>query len=376
MPARSSIRDQFPFLAECTYLDAAAAGLSAPGIGAAVAHHLDQAKSRGILGRDEWRAKQDRLKDRLTNLLSIPSEDLSFTSSTSEGINLFAHSLAWRAGDEIAFAADEYPTLCEAWRPAVAAGAVLVPVDISVCAADETEREDAILRALSSRTRVLALSQVHWVKGTRIDLARVGRACRANGTILVVDGVQALGATPVDLAYVDVYSAATFKWLLSGFGFALLVMREWVRAQLSPAFRGAVNALTAGPAQAFQLQYAHPNYSGIYALDASLQFFESFGWASVHSQIESLTKRLHDGLERIGLPSETPRDRTAGIVSIRLADAETAAVQLSSRAIRVTSRQQAIRVSPHCYNNESDIDRLLNALSEQIATAPQMLIRT
>jgi len=327
------------------------------------------------LGRDEWRTKQESLRERLTSLLSIPGEDLSFTSSTSEGINLFAHSLAWRAGDEIAFAADEYPTLCEAWRPAVASGAVLVPIDISVSAVDETEREEALLQALSSRTRVLALSQVHWVKGTRIDLARVGRACRANGTILVVDGVQALGATPVDLAYVDVYSAATFKWLLSGFGFALLVMRKWVRAQLSPAFRGAVNALTAGPAQASQLQYAHPNYSGIYALDASLQFFESFGWANVHSQIESLTMRLHDGLERIGLPSETPRDRMAGIVSIRLADAETAAAQLSSRSIRVTGRHQAIRVSPHCYNNESDIDRLLDALSEQIAAAPQMFIR-
>ncbi|MFT3819386.1 MAG: aminotransferase class V-fold PLP-dependent enzyme [Rubrivivax sp.] len=364
MPSLQDVRSHFPFLSQCTYLDTASAGLTAPGNGAAVADYLDRVKGRGILGRDEWRAKGDELRARLASRLHAHRDDVSFAANTSEGLNLFAHSLDWRAGDEVVFAQDEYPTVREAWHPAAKAGARLAPVAIGAGVAGESAREDALLAALTPRTRVLALSQVHWVTGTRIDLERVDRACRANGTLLVVDGVQAFGATPVDLAHVDVYTAAVFKWLLSGFGFAVFVATAAVRDRLTPVFRGAMNAVQGGIGPANQLQYGHPNYSGVYALSASLDFFDACGWDAIHARLAGVMRHLHDGLARMDLASATPRDRTAGILNIALAKPDDVAAQLSARSIQLTGRGRGIRVSPHFYNDTGDIDRLLQALAD------------
>lgn len=194
VPDLHALRAPFPYLQERNYLDTAAAGLCWQGHGNAVARFFDQVKSRGYEARPEWFALTQKVRARLAAFLSVAPGDVTFVSNTTEGLNLAAHSLQFRAGERIVLAADEFPSVQRIWEPARRAGAQVVEVPI----AREEDRQAVLLDALDARTRLLVVSQTHSSTGTTLDLATLGRHCRAHGALLMVDGIQALGAVPTD----------------------------------------------------------------------------------------------------------------------------------------------------------------------------------
>lgn len=112
------------------------------------------------------------------------------------------------------------------------------------------------------------------------DVCRFAAACQANGTMLVVDGIQSLGAVPVSLDKVGVFCSSTFKWLLGGYGLSALVVSEEALSKLRPAYRGHANL-----APVHALQYSHTNFPGIYALEAALDYVEAVGWQTVWARV-------------------------------------------------------------------------------------------
>jgi selenocysteine lyase/cysteine desulfurase len=349
------VRRLFPYLEECVYLNTAGVGLSWPGQGAAAARFYDADKTRGLDGRDSWHATFLECRDRVARLLNVPSETVSFASSATEALNLVAGAVRLRAGDQVVIAEDEFPSLVYAWQGAVSRGGELVRVLVRT----ETERTDSLIAAISPRTRYVCVSHVHWCTGTRVNLERIADACRVHGARLIVDGVQAVGAMEVDASVADFYTASAFKWLLSGFGLAVMVTRADFEQTLDPLVRGYNNE-----APSHHLRYAHINYPGVYALNATLEFLESLGGASLFSRVDELTRRLHSGLTAAGWSVVTPLDARAGIVSIAHPNAAACAALLAQRQIRVEERAGLVRASPHFYNSEADIDRFVGALSE------------
>jgi selenocysteine lyase/cysteine desulfurase len=348
-------RERFPHLAQCLYLNTASAGLSWTGLGAAAASYYDDVMCDGFDARETWRARAVRLRERIGDLVGGDPADVIFLGNTTDGLNLLANSLRWRAGDRVVVAEDEFPSVLLAWQAVERHGGVLQRVPV----AHERGRLDGLLAALGPRTRVLAASHVHWETGTRLDLERLGAACRANGTLLVVDGIQALGAVPVDVGPVDAYGAAVFKWLLSGFGLAVFVVKRSMRDQLEPLYRGYLN-----PPPERSLHFAHWNYPGIFVLEATLAFLQSIGWPRIHTQVEQLSGSLWDRLTGLGYPVATPRDTRAGIVSFRAVDPQRLAARLFERRVRVEQRGAFIRVSPHFYNTLDEIDRFVEILGD------------
>lgn len=251
------IRADFPYLDECVYLNTAAAGVSWKGQGAAAARFHDDVKHQGFNGMARWCEPADNARTSVARLLGVRTDDIPFVSSTTEGLNLTVSAIRWRPGDEIVVADDEFPSVLLACDGAERQGVIVRRVRIS----SERMREEALMNALTPATRMLAASHVHWATGTRLDLAAVASACGVKGALLIVDGVQALGAVPPDLGDADVYCASVFKWLLSGFGLAILVVRDRARTELTPAVRGHNN-----PPPSTELQYSHINYPGLFAL--------------------------------------------------------------------------------------------------------------
>jgi cysteine sulfinate desulfinase/cysteine desulfurase-like protein len=230
-PSTGSLRDPFPHLQRCVYLDTAAAGLTWQGHGAAVARFYDEVKSRGYDARPEWQAMTRRVRERLAAWMGVASADLTFVSNTTEALNHVALGLRLSPGDRIVLADDEFPSVLRPWAHAAEAGAEIVHVPVT----HQATRGAALLAAIDDRTRVLAVSHTHSSTGTTLALPPLVAACRAHDALLVVDGIQALGAVPVDLAGVDVYAASFFKWMLSGFGIGVLVTSPRARARLRPA---------------------------------------------------------------------------------------------------------------------------------------------
>ncbi len=357
----AAIRRAFPMLGTCLYLDTASAGLSFTGQGAAAAAFYDDAKSLGYNGRGIWREKAASVRRKLGAWLGTEPSEVEFFGNTTEALNLVAHGIDWRHGDEVVLAADEFPSVRLAWHPAEAAGASIRKVPIP----HESARESLLLSALTPRTRVLAVSHVHWTTGTLLDLKRLGAASRKQGALLVVDGIQALGAVPVELTDVDIYCSAAFKYLLSGFGLAICVLRERARAALRPAFRGYANEPPSP-----SLQYAHVNYPGLYALDAALTFLgETIGWGTVHGRTQQLMSRLADRLAAHGIGLAAPEGARAAIASLAVADAEALCQRLCEEQVFVAARGGRLRASPFFYNTQDEIDRFVERIARGVGGA-------
>jgi selenocysteine lyase/cysteine desulfurase len=355
----TELRRAFPYLQSRVYLDTAAAGLTSPGHGAAVARFYDEVKSRGIDARPEWQAMTEQVRARLGAWLGVGVADVTFVSNATEGLNLAALSLQFRAGDRIVLAADEFPSVARVWEAATCAGAAVVRVPI----ASEAAREHTLLAALDTRTRVLAVSQTHSSTGTTVDLGRMAEACRRHGALLMVDGTQAMGAVPTRLTEVDIYASSFFKWMLSGFGVGVLVTSARARAAMRPAYRGYRNMNDEA-----QLQYAHVNIPAMYGLDATLDFFDKVNWSTVYARVRDLGQHLLESAAGHRLDLVTPAGAHAGIFAIRCADGEAARRALADRGISVAMRGAGLRVSPHFYNTPDEIDRCLAAIAELTAS--------
>jgi selenocysteine lyase/cysteine desulfurase len=348
-----AVRELFPHLEEITYLNTAAAGLSWKGQGAAAARFYDDHKSRGFSARLEWRAELERTRGLLSGLLQVAPQEISFASSTTEGLNLFAHSVQLEPGDEIVVCEDEFPSVMLSWSPAALAGAKLVRVPIL----DEESRTDELIAHISERTRVVCVSHVHWCTGTRVDLDRIAAATRGVGARLAVDGAHAVGAIDVNASVADFYTGSVFKWLLSAFGVAYVVTKGSLAAELEPVFRGYANE---PPSR--KLQYAHANYPGLYALSATLELLGSLGWRPIQDRVSSLTDLLHRALCEAGWDVVTPLGGRAGIVSVRHANAVETIARLRTEGVEIEERAGLLRISPHFYNNEDDVHRFLAVL--------------
>lgn len=352
------VRKLFPYCNERIYLDTAAAGLCWHGHGAAVARFYEDVKNRGYDARPEWRAMVDKVTKRLAAWVRVKPEAITFVSNTTEGLNLASNSLLLGPRDRILIAEDEFPSVSRIWENATRAGAQVVTVPIH----DESHRLDALLQAIVPGITVVAASHTHSTTGTTIDLKALAQRCRDVGALSVIDGIQALGAVPTDLQEIDVYATSFFKWMLSGFGIGMLVTSDAARQRMSAIWRGYANI-----GDDRQLQYAHVNIPGVYGLDATLDMFESFGWDAVHARVHRLGNVLIDAADRYGLQVLTPRLACGGIVSIGATDPEGARARLSQRGVSVSARGRGIRISPHCYNTEAEIEQCVAALSDILA---------
>jgi selenocysteine lyase/cysteine desulfurase len=352
---KARVRRFFPHLETCVYLNTASVGLSWPGQGAAAARFYDEDKTLGYDGRENWHATYLRCRDLIASLLHVAPDWVSFASSASEALNLVANAVCLKPGEQVLMAEDEFPSVVLAWQSALGKGAGdLVRVHVPA----EPERTEALIAAICDRTRVVCASHVHWCTGTRLNLQRLSEACRAKGARLVVDGVQAVGAVDVDASVADFYTSSVFKWLLSGFGLALVVTRPDFEQTLFPLLRGYGNE---PPAR--HLRYAHVNYPGIYALSGTLEYLSSIGWPNIFGRVEELTRRLHGQLTSAGFPTVTPCNARAGILSIAHRSAAECAASLGQRQIRVEERAGLVRASPHFYNSEEDLDRFVAAMA-------------
>jgi selenocysteine lyase/cysteine desulfurase len=294
-----------------------------------------------------------RARAGLAALLGVEEGAVSFTGSATESLNLACLGLPLQPGSRIAVATDEFPSVWQACLALRKSGIDILPVEIR----SEAERGAALAQAASG-VQALAVSHVHWRTGTTLDLAPIAAACRSSGAWLIVDGVQAVGAIPVRVGLADAYCGSSFKWLLGGFGLGFMTLSARLAREWTPPFRGYANQWPSRDPQ-----YGHLDYPGIYALDASLGFLGSLGWEAIFRQVAQLSSRLSERLLEQGFEVLTPRAAAAGIVSIRCQDSRERVDRLAEQSIFVEDRDSILRVSPHFYNTEAEVERLVAALA-------------
>lgn len=355
----AALRALFPALDRCLYLNNARAGLSFAAQGEAAARFYAD-KAGGIAGNDRWLAVAEDVRARLGRLLQVPATEIDFVGSATEALNLLAGSLPLGPGDEIVVAEGEYPSVLLPWQRQGRGAAVR-----QVAIAGERERTEALAAAVGPATRVLCVSHVHNRTGTRVDLDRLADACAAHGAFLIVDGFQAVGAVAVDARRADAYCSSVYKRLLSGYGLGFVRVSPRLAQAIDPVFRGYYN-----PGDSRLLQYGTIDYPGLYALQAALRLGDAFGWEAQFARIDALCRRLADGLAAFGVDA-VGAGGPAGIVSVPHPDPLAAQRTCLAQELHLEPWDNGLlRLSPHVYNDEGDIDRALMILRGIYAARP------
>jgi selenocysteine lyase/cysteine desulfurase len=283
------------------------------------------------------------------------------------------------AGDRILVIENEFPSVVLPWRrTAQETGAILV----TVATPADGNWTRAILENIGARTRVVAVSSCHWTNGAYIDLRLISQACRAAGSILVVDATQSLGAMPFPLAEIqpDFLVAAGYKWLLCPYGFGLLYVSErWRDARpLEETWLARDNA------QDFTAltKYSDTYLPGARRFDvgekctptilpgaiAALEQIKMWGVENIAASLSAINAKIALHLEQLGcrLPGED--QRCPHMFGARLPETCTGdmVAGLKSRNIHISRRGDSLRFAPHLHVNEKNVEQLIKGLDELI----------
>ncbi|WP_448509004.1 aminotransferase class V-fold PLP-dependent enzyme [Immundisolibacter sp.] len=339
----------------------------------AVARFAAENAHEGARHYPRWLQVEQRLRERLARLIGAQVPDIALLKNTSEAISVVAFGFPWQAGDNLVLAAEEFPSNRIAWQ-ALARLGVECRVAHLTGAADP---EQALLDLIDGRTRLLTVSSVQYGNGLRMDLERLGTACRARGVALCLDAIQSLGALPIDVTAVqaDFVMADGHKWMLGPEGLALLWVRAEWRERLALYQYGWHMTRQAGDFDAVDWQPADdarrfecgsPNLLGAHGLEASLSLLEEYGIERVHDEVLQRSAYLIErirAMPELELLSDPRPERRSGIVTFLRRDMDQAQLHrhLIDAGVVCAQRGGGVRLSPHFYTPLPVLEQALNA---------------
>jgi len=367
----SRLRSFFPYLAGGTiYLDHASVGpLPRQTREAVEAYALRRSETELNLFLDIVKTGRET-KERIGKLLNAPKERIAFCDNTSNGLNVLAAGLDWKTGDRILlndleFPANVYPFLNQKRNGA--------EIDFIKNRSGRILPEQ-VEQTLTSKTRIVSLSHVQFLHGFRADLAAIGEICRSNGVVFCVDAIQGAGATPIDVEKmkIDFLSCGGQKWLLSPEGVAFIYVSEETQDRIQQGTMGWTSIqdffsdffdyrLDYDPS-ARRYENGTLSVVGVMGMHASLGLLLEIGIGNIEEHLTTLTQCIVDRIRSEGAEFLTPDDPSAraGIVTYRPPDAKEVFEELRRNNIIVSLREGCIRISPHFYNTEEEVNAALD----------------
>ena len=366
-------RDTFPACKDHVYLNCAAVAPGSTRVRAAISAWLDDHVAQGSVGSSRWWDRVTEVRTRTAELVGASPDEIAFVKSTSHGLAMVAEGLDWRPGDEVAVAsALEYPSNVYPWKHLADRGVVLREMRVT----DGAVTPEAVEEAIGPRTRLVAVSSVQFASGYRTDLDAIGQLCRDRGVLFVVDAIQQAGAFPIDVKASGIHAmaAGSLKWMLGLVGIGFLYVERDLLAHLRPPVVGwysVENALDFDGTRfelrtdASRLEEAAPPFPMVYGFGAAVDMLLEAGVANTAAHITALVDRAAEGLAAIGCKVSPAPEHRAGILMIEpAADVDALAEACLERNIALSVRRGRLRLSPHLYNNEDDIDALIDLLRD------------
>ena len=365
------IRQEFPTTARWIYLDIARKAILPKRIEVGARDWFQNIYERA--GDDAF--SMDAVEETrrvVAQVFGAPAEQIALIKNTSEGINVVARGFPWRSGDNVVIADTEHENNTFPWRRLADRG-----VEVRWVGPDEYGRTtvDCYASAVDDRTRIVSVAWVAYGNGYRADLSTLSAFCRDRGIRLVVDGIQAVGviAEPLENLGVDVLVAgghkAQFSLAGAGFMYAAREMIELLDPPYAAKFSFASNDRRQPTLElahdAHRFEYGNPNFLGCWVQKRAARFIGQIGMRNIEARVRELTTQLIEEAGRRQLRICTPIlwEERAGIVSIDLGrHAGETVAKLRGQGIVVSEKDGYLRASVHIYNNEEDIERLLDEL--------------
>jgi cysteine desulfurase / selenocysteine lyase len=328
----------------------------------------------------DWLGEAEEARSEAARMIGASDDEISFVPNTTAGINLVAEGLDWREGDNVVTLADEFPTNLYPWLHLESRG-----VECRLVSTDNgTVDYDELAAACDRKTRVVSVSWVGYQTGYRIDLERFGEIAHRSGALFNVDAIQGMGVFPIDVAQssIDFLATGGQKWLLGPEGVGFAYIRSEHLDKLRPTNVGWNSVakpfdythidLTFKPSAA-RFAGGGWNMLGALAMGQSLKLLNAVGAENVAARVLEYTDWACDRLMSAGAVITTNRDarhrggdQRSGIVFFVLPGRDP--VEFRKRCIErnivLSCRAGKLRISPHAYNTEEDLERLLEVIRD------------
>ncbi len=316
------------------------------------------------------------LQVKLSTMLQCDVDEIGFVPSATDGIATIANGIDWKPGDNVIVPECDFPGLIYPWLNLAHRG-----VQVRFCSAPAGIFDvEALISEITPATRVIAVSHVQWASGHKIDLSVLGRVCRERGILTVVDAAQSLGTQSLDVksARIDVLVSCAFKFLLGIPGVAVLYVDREALPSIHPDHVGFLSVQRPLDLQFTWLPGTQRFLAGsvdetaLSVLDSSLNLLFEVGIDAIQQHTAGLLARLDTGLKTLGVicrssPLTQHRSSILAFTTGAVQRDEMLLAYLLNRNIIVSLRSCGIRVAPHCYNSDAEMELLLEAVRNGIA---------
>lgn len=370
---RRQLREAMPVTEKWAYFDhAAVAPISSPAA-EAMRTWVREAAEEGDTVWLDWARQVKDLRTAAAELLGASEDEIALVPNTTVGINLVAEGFPWQSGDNVVTLDDEFPANVYPWLNLESRGVETRRVPTT----DGRVDLDQLAAHCDQRTRVVSVSWVGYANGCRRNLEAISEIAHRHDAIFLVDAIQGLGVFPIDVveANIDCLSADGHKWLLGPEGAGIAYVSRACLDRLRPigvGWNSVVHAadfshieLKLKPAAARYEGGSH-NMAGFVALKASLQFLLSLGVENLAAAVLDFADRAVQDLQELGAVIRSPRqtEERSGIISFEMPGRDPVSLRKHclTQKVALNCRAGCLRISPHAYNDQQDLDRLLDAL--------------
>jgi cysteine desulfurase / selenocysteine lyase len=368
-----AFRELFPVTRRYVYLNHASNGSLGAPVVKAMNKYIERCSLHGEVPYAEAEAVVEDGRALAARLMGVRAAEIAFVKNTSAGAIIAIGSIEWQHGDNLVMMKDAFPTNTYPFH-------YLLPhvEKRYVTSAELAQGPDCVFRLVDRHTRAIAIDWVHFLSGTRADISAIAAFCRTRAIHILVDAMQGLGA--VDQSFgdlgIDFVYAGGGKWLLGPQGSGILYANSTILPKLRPANLGWLSAqwdnfndiYTPKPMKsgASRFEEGTKNYIGIYGLGESLRILLDAGRSEVAGRVEELVQLLRRRLEERDFEIITPADpqRHAGIVTASRPDIDTSVLhaRLKQHEFICSLRENRLRIAPHFYNTEEEVERFCAAL--------------
>ena len=373
MDNAQKIREQFPVTESKVFLNHAAQSPLPKPVADAIHRYTDEFSKFGtsLIECDRWG------KPHFAKLIGARSEEIALIENTSVGLNIAASVLHYPPGSKMVTTDLEYPSVVYPWlRKNLGAKVHYVKSVDGKVSLDDMEK------AVDDKTVAVAISHVEYVNGFRHNLRVLSEVAHEHGAYLIVDAIQSVGTMPINVKTddVDFLMAACYKWLLSPSGAAYLYVKDELIEEFEPPYVGWAsvkpevfkttdfwdiwNLKLSKTASRFEV--GSPSTISLVGAAEAMKMLLNYGTENIKRIIIKLTDRLIDSVKDLGLELQTPEQRQcrSGIVNFKIRKPQKVTDRLNKKGIVVSARANGIRVSPHFYNTEEEIDKLIEEIKK------------
>jgi selenocysteine lyase/cysteine desulfurase len=362
------VREQFPVTKSKVFLNHAAESPLPKPVAEAVRKYANEFSNSGKTSFD----CEDGGKPYFARLVGAKAGEIALVENTSVGLNIAANVLDYPSGSKIVTTDLEYPSVVYPWlRKSLGVKVQYVKNVDGGILLDDMEK------AVDDKTVAVAISHVEYANGFRNDLRVLSEIVHEHGAYLIVDAIQSVGTMHVDVKRddVDFLMAACYKWLLSPHGAAYLYVKDELIEKFEPPFVGwaSVKQETFDTADFYDIWNLNLSKTAsrfevgtsctisLVGAREAMKMLLNYGIENVRKGIMKLTDRLIEAAEDLGLKLQTPKERQcrSGIVNFKIDGSQELVEKLGKKGIVVSARANGIRVSPHFYNTEEEIDALM-----------------